>query len=74
LRLGTGTAPPGADLSAAETLVKKALDRTGNIYVQPHQGFNSDIAARTKAVEAIKHLVSWYKNDGRQFDEQLPYY
>jgi D-lactate dehydrogenase len=73
-RLLNGAAAPGSDLSAAETLVKKALDRTGNIYVQPHQGFNSDIAARTKAVEAIKHLVSWYKNDGRQFDEQLPYY
>jgi D-lactate dehydrogenase len=73
-RLMNGAAAAGADLSAAETLVKKALDRTGNIYVQPHQGFNSDIAARTKAVEAVKHVISWYKNGGKRFDEQLPYY
>jgi D-lactate dehydrogenase len=55
-------------------MVKKSIDRSANIYVQPHQGFNSDIAAKTKASEAIKHVISWYKNRGSCFDEQLPYY
>jgi len=59
---------------AAKTLVNMALERRGNVYVQPHQGFNSDIAAKAKAVEAIKHVVAWYKNKGKCFDEQLPYY
>lgn len=62
------------DLYAAGILVQKAVDRSANIYVQPHQGFNSDIAAGTKAAEAIKHVVAWYKNKGKCFDEQLPYY
>jgi len=62
------------DLTAGYLLVKLALERKGNIYVQPHQGFNSDIASRTKAVEAIKHVAAWYKNKGACFDEQLPYY
>lgn len=62
------------DLTAARDLVTRSLERTANIYVQPHQGFNSDIAAKAKAVEAVRHVVSWYKNDGRCFDEQLPYY
>lgn len=62
------------DLLAAHSLVEKSLDRTSNIYVQPHQGFNSDIAAEAKAVEAVKHVVAWYKNGGKFFDEQLPYY
>jgi len=73
-RLMNGAEATGADLAAAAMLVAMALDRTGNIYVQPHQGFNSDVAAKTKAVEAIKHVVSWYKNGGKRFDEQLPYY
>ncbi len=73
-RLMNGAEVDGANLSAAKELVKMALDRTGNVYVQPHQGFNSDVAARTKAVEAIKHVVSWYRNKGARFDEQLPYY
>lgn len=64
----------GVDLVAALTIVKKSLDRSANIYVQPHQGFNSDVAARAKAVESIKQVVSWYRNKGRCFDEQLPYY
>ena len=64
----------GADHAAARILVKKSLDRDANIYVQPHQAFNSDIAAKTKALEAIKHVVSWYRNNGTCFDEQLPYY
>jgi D-lactate dehydrogenase len=62
------------DVLAARALVQMSLERKGNIYVQPHQGFNSDVAAKTKAIEAIKHVVSWYKNEGRCFDEQLPYY
>jgi D-lactate dehydrogenase len=62
------------DLSAARQLVRMSLRRSANIYVQPHQGFNSDVAARTKAVEAIKHVVDWYNNSGRCFAEQLPYY
>jgi D-lactate dehydrogenase len=69
-----GSPAKGADLLAAQTLVKMALERSGNIYVQPHQGFNSDLAAKAKAVEAVKHLASWYKNKGKCFDEQLPYY
>jgi D-lactate dehydrogenase len=71
LRGGTHS---GADLAAARTMVTRSLDRTANIYVQPHQAFNSDIAARAKAVESIKHVISWYANKGRCFDEQLPYY
>jgi len=64
----------GTDILAAKTLVNMSLERKANIYVQPHQGFNSDIAAKAKAVEAIKHVISWYKNKGNGFDEQLPYY
>lgn len=64
----------GADLAAGEALVKMALERSGNIYVQPHQGFNSDVAVKAKAAEAIKHIVAWYRHGGRRFDEQLPYY
>jgi D-lactate dehydrogenase len=62
------------DLSAALQLVRMSMERSANIYVQPHQGFNSDVAARTKAVEAIKHIIAWHKNSGRCFAEQLPYY
>jgi D-lactate dehydrogenase len=73
-RLLNGEAVTGADLSAARTMVERSLNRTANIYVQPHQGFNSDLAARTKAIEAIRHLISWYLSGGARFDEQLPYY
>jgi D-lactate dehydrogenase len=59
---------------AAKTMVQKSIERSANIYVQPHQGFNSDIAVGTKAAESIKHVISWYKNKGKYFDEQLPYY
>jgi D-lactate dehydrogenase len=69
-----GDIPGSADLKAAQILVRRSLERSANIYVQPHQGFNSDIAAKTKAVEAIKHVTAWYKNEGKCFDEQLPYY
>ncbi|HEY3275907.1 MAG TPA: NAD(P)-dependent oxidoreductase [Syntrophorhabdaceae bacterium] len=64
----------GLDHEAARTMVKRSLDRSANIYVQPHQGFNSDLAAKAKAVEAIKHVISWYRKGGRGFEEQLPYY
>jgi len=63
-----------ANLLAARALVEKSIDRSSNIYVQPHQGFNSDIAALTKAVEAVKHVAAWYRNGKERFDEQLPYY
>jgi len=69
---GAGTDDP--DLVAAAALVRMALERTGNVYVQPHQGFNSNVAARTKAEEAVKHVVAWFRNGGRHFDEELPYY
>jgi D-lactate dehydrogenase len=62
------------DLGAAKILVQKSIERSANIYIQPHQGFNSDIAAGTKAAEAIKHVIAWHKNKGQCFDEQLPYY
>jgi len=62
------------DHLAALEMVKSSIAREANIYVQPHQGFNSHLAAKAKAVEAVKHMVSWYKNKGRCFDEQLPYY
>lgn len=69
-----GEAAKGPDLLAAQELVRMSLARSGNVYVQPHQGYNSDLAAKAKAVEAVKHVAAWYKNHGRCFDEQLPYY
>ena len=63
-----------ADVIAAAQLLEMAVNRTGNVYVQPHQGFNSDIAAATKATDAIQHLIAWYALDKKRFDEQLPYY
>ncbi|MDR1378085.1 MAG: hypothetical protein LBJ36_03445 [Synergistaceae bacterium] len=69
-----GQAPEKPDHVAAKALVERALNRGANIYVQPHQGFNSDVAAVNKAYEAIKHIVAWYKNGKKHFDEQLPYY
>jgi D-lactate dehydrogenase len=71
--IGNDTAA-GDDHSAARLMARKSMDRSANIYVQPHQGFNSDLAAKAKAVEAIKHVVAWYRNKGSRFDEQLPYY
>jgi D-lactate dehydrogenase len=64
----------GGDHCAAKLMVQKSMERSANIYVQPHQGFNSDIAASTKAAESIKHVIAWYNNEGKCFDEQLPYY
>ena len=54
-----------ADVLAARGLVEKSIERNSNIYVQPHQGFNSDIAAQTKAVEAIEHVAAWFRNRGQ---------
>ncbi|MDR2528283.1 MAG: hypothetical protein LBD04_04595 [Synergistaceae bacterium] len=69
-----GGVPDRPDHAAARELVERALNHSANIYVQPHQAFNSDIAASNKAHEAIKHIVAWYKNGKKRFDEQLPYY
>ncbi len=66
--------PESADEKAQAWLIRAALDRTANVYVQPHQAFNSDRAALSKAQEAVKHLIAWYRNKGERFDEQLPYY
>jgi len=62
------------DLKAAKEIEEKALALSENFYVQPHQGFNSDLASIAKAKETIKHLCAWYKNNKEKFDEQLPYY
>jgi D-lactate dehydrogenase len=73
-KLLNGEQVGGIDLLAARTLVKMAIERCCNIYVQPHQGFHSDVAVRAKAVESIRHLSAWYANGGKCFNEQLPYY
>lgn len=70
----SGESSPDADIEAGKTLIEMSLQREANVYVQPHQAFNSDKANRAKAREAIKHLIAWYRNDGKRFDEQLPYY
>ena len=70
--LGASSNDP--DLLAAKALLRLALDRTGNVYVQPHQGFNSNIASQTKAAEALKHVVAWFERGGHGFAEELPYY
>lgn len=62
------------DCAASKVILQRALDHSANMYVQPHQGFNSDLAVVSKAREAIRHLEAWFKNGGRCFDEQLPYY
>lgn len=62
------------NLKAAYEIIDKAQNRTSNFYVQPHQGFNSDLAASAKAHEAIEHLKYWYQNGQNTFKEQLPYY
>jgi hypothetical protein len=62
------------DILAAKRIIEKAIDRTANFYVQPHQGFNSDIAAMTKAEEAMRHVAYWFSHGRRGFVEQLPYY
>ena len=62
------------NLLAARRLLEMAEDRTANIYVQPHQAFNSDMAAAAKASDTVKHMIEWFKCGKTGFDEQLPYY
>lgn len=66
--------PDNEDHKAAKEIVEKSINHTENFYVQPHQGFNSDLAAIDKAREAVNHICDWYKNDKENFNEQLPYY
>jgi len=59
---------------ASVQIIRAALDRSENFYVQAHQGFNSDKAALCKAEETIKHLESYYAGGCVAFASQLPYY
>ena len=61
-------------ITAAILLLWMAESRTGNVYTQPHQGFNSDLAANAKAAETVAQIIAWYKNKKQHFDEQMPYY
>lgn len=74
LRHGNYSNCKDPDILAGLEIIQKAIDHRENFYVQPHQGFNSDIAAKTKAEEAMNHVVYWYENDRHVFKEQLPYY
>lgn len=67
-------AAENAHEDAAYNMIQAALDRTVNIYVQPHQGFNSDVAALCKAKETVKHLENYFARDQKDFVSQLPYY
>ncbi len=69
-----GAEPVSEDVKAGLEIMRLAQEREANIYVQPHQGFNSDVAANVKAHEAVMRVEEWYKNGGKCFDEQLPYY
>lgn len=69
-----GKSDPEERFAASQKLVELSLSRASNVYVQPHQGFNSDLAAANKASEALKHLVAWFRNNGKRFDDELPYY
>ena len=62
------------DTKAGKEMLDRAIARTANIYVQPHQAFNSDVAALAKARETVKHMIAWYEYNGEHFGEQLPYY
>ena len=59
---------------ASICMIDAALVRTANVYVQPHQGFNSDVAALCKAVETVKHLEDYFARGCTDFTSQLPYY
>lgn len=59
---------------AGAAMIRAALDRTENIYVQPHQGFNSDKAALAKAEETVRHLEHYFSHGCSGFSAQLPYY
>ncbi|CDZ75680.1 putative D-lactate dehydrogenase [Peptoniphilus sp. ING2-D1G] len=74
LKNGTCEESDDKDIRAAKILIDHALNRDSNVYVQPHQGFNSDLAAKSKAVEAINHVEYWFNNGKKGFKEQLPYY
>jgi len=63
-----------ADIEAARELIRMAEDRSANVYVQPHQAFNSDRAAADKAHDTIEHVIYWYQHGKKGFAEQLPYY
>lgn len=62
------------DVLASKKIINSAISSKENFYVQAHQGFNSDLAAKSKAHEAIEHLKYWYLHDKKGFKEQLPYY
>jgi D-lactate dehydrogenase len=64
--------PQSADEAAAVAIIRSALDRSENFYVQAHQGFNSDKAALCKAEETVRHLEHYYAHGC--FASQLPYY
>ena len=74
LRANDFTGCQNENILAAKEIIDEALARKSNFYVQPHQGFNSDIAAKTKAAEAMNHVVFWLNNGKDHFKEQLPYY
>ena len=66
--------PSNENHKAALEMLEASVSRAANIYVQPHQAFNSDVAAMSKASETIKHMISWHANNKEKFDSQLPYY
>ncbi len=72
--LKKGLPAPTELAKAQKELVRLSITREGNVYTQPHQAFNSDIAALDKAVETVKHLEAFFRNGGKRFDSQLPYY
>lgn len=74
MSLRSGKEAADRNIRAAKELLQMAEARTANIYVQPHQAFNSDLAAAAKASDTIKHLINWYKSGKVKFEEQLPYY
>ena len=64
-------APETENEKAGLEIIRRALDRSENFYVQPHQAFNSDKAALCKAVETVNHLADYCAGG---FKSQLPYY
>jgi D-lactate dehydrogenase len=73
-RVVNGEPTNDPNLLAAKEMLRRSLERSANIYIQPHQGFNSDAATVQKAYESIRHVAAWYRNDKKRFDSQLPYY
>ena len=73
-RVVNGEPTDDPNLLAAKEMLRRSLDRSANIYIQPHQGFNSDAATVHKAYDSIRHVIAWYRNDKKHFDTQLPYY